>query len=182
MENTLPARKPNRFFHYDYSSGGFYFITVCCDEGKHLFGEITEEKMELNNCGSVVEKCIAAIPEHYKNISVQKYIIMPNHMHLILSHNARAGCILPLQNRSAQVVPVVVGTLKAAVTRKINALGIYSGFKWQRSYYDHIIRDEMEFERIYTYIENNPLKWHLDAENNIVKKDKTQYYKEIIGY
>ena len=80
----LPKRKPTRLKGYDYSQNGAYFITICTHQKKHLFGEITNAHMHLNDLGEIVNREILKIESHYPNIEIDKYVIMPNHIHLII--------------------------------------------------------------------------------------------------
>ena len=80
----LPKRKPTRLKEYDYGAPGAYFITICTNRKLHLFGEINNEKMRLSDLGKIVNKEIINIESHYENIRIDKYVIMPNHIHMII--------------------------------------------------------------------------------------------------
>ena len=153
-------RKPNRLKGYDYSTAGAYFITTCVRE-KHcilskirVVGEriaLPRVRIELTEIGIAVEKAIKAIPDHYPNISVDQYVIMPNHIHLlVIIENGGSAMRSP-------TIPVVMNQMKGAVTKQI-------GFSvWQRSYHDHIIRTRPEYEQIRQYIVSNPELWEQDC-------------------
>ena len=167
----LQKRKPNRLSNYDYSSGGYYFITICtaqkqkilCNvvapltpdnqsdigvgEGLRALPLCKPPKTILTDIGKAVNESINYINENYSNTKVDKYIIMPNHIHLIIRITGGHGDP-PLQN--------VIGGIKSYTTK------IYGKTLWQRSFYDHIIRDEKDYMRICEYIENNPQKWAED--------------------
>lgn len=164
MEIKLPVRKRNRLLKYDYASFGSYFITICTKDKKCLFWEnerpcsekrtfYSPDDIHFSNFGEIVNDAINAIPEHYPNVELTQYVIMPNHIHLILS--------IPYDGSKSQVtstsISVIVGHLKRAITCKIGES------IWQRSFYDHIIRGEKDFEEISAYIYNNPLGWEKDS-------------------
>ena len=106
----------------------------------------------LTDTGKIVETEILAIPERYPSVRIDKYVIMPNHIHMIVMLGARAGGASP-----SPTLYDVVRVMKSLSTRK-------SGLKklWQRSYYEHVIRGDRDYEETWTYIDNNPVKWTLD--------------------
>ncbi len=154
--NDIPLvrRKANRLTGYDYSSCGTYFITVCTKDKKRLFGNIVgapigRPNVELSEYGEIVDEAINNIEKKYTCIRVDKYVIMPDHIHLLLS-------ILPDKSgrpMGAPTVSTVINQLKGCVSKKV-------GFSlWQKLYYDHIIRDEEDYNTKWQYIENNPVTW-----------------------
>jgi putative transposase len=172
-------RRSIRLKEYDYSQPGGYFLTVVTYQRNCLFGEVVKEEMRLNDHGRIVNECWYAIPEHFSNVEFDTYVVMPNHMHGIIvitdradaSASARRGTIYraPTEQFGKPItgsVPTIVRTFKAAVTRRIgrelNASGI-----WQRNYYEHVIRDHEDWDRIHRYIEFNPSMWAEDNENPI---------------
>jgi REP element-mobilizing transposase RayT len=152
---------------YDYSQNGWYFITICVHQRKEVFGNIENEQMVLNNYGKIVEKCWLEIPLHFKNIAFDEFVVMPNHVHgIIIIENGQNH----LGNRHAyslqhQKLSVVIGSFKSAVSKHIHRLENAAYFQWQKSFYDHIVRDETPLDNIRKYIKNNPLKWSIDKEN-----------------
>lgn len=160
-EMELQKRKINRLSNYDYSSSGYYFITICTANKQKFFGNIVGErnalpKIELSNYGKIVEKSINNISKCYDGVFVDKYVIMPNHLHLIIIIKYGNA---DMQSGSAMRSPTIsniVGQMKSYVTKQA---GISI---WQKSFYDHIIRDENDYLRIAEYIENNPAKWAED--------------------
>ncbi len=159
----LPKRKPTRLKGYDYSTPGAYFVTICTHQKKHLFGEIINAQMQFNNLGEIVNQEILKIKSHYPNIQIDKYVIMPNHIHMI---------IIILETERINPFPTieydisnVVGKFKAGVSRIVGNAFMHSVKKplWQRSYHDHIIRGEKDYQKIWEYIDTNPLKWKLDC-------------------
>jgi REP element-mobilizing transposase RayT len=180
---TLQKRKPNRLKGYDYSRNGCYFITVCTKNRDCLFGDIVGGEMRLNEYGIVANDEIARICEHYTNVKIDTCVVMPNHIHLIvvITGNVGAPLAAPSERENApETTPVftpgrasapptvgnIVRGYKAGVSRNI-------GFSaWQRSYHDHIIRNEKSYHAIYRYIKNNPALWEADCHNPLSPKYK----------
>ena len=163
MKNDLPKRKPTRLKEYDYSTPGAYFITICTHNKKYLFSNIVGAIHELpenklTQYGEFVKQIIEILPDRF-NASIPKYVIMPNHIHLILIIDDRAIRESPLQYHRS-VIDKMVGFLKMNVSKKMH--NTYNEKIWQRSYHDHIIRDDSDYEAIWEYIDNNPLKWKED--------------------
>ncbi len=152
----LPKRKPVRLKGYDYSAPGAYFVTVCTKERKCILGEIVGEGLRplpentLTPLGKETESSIQFINKNYTGVKIDRYVIMPNHIHLIvILEETGGGSAPPLQN--------VIGRLKSYTTNR------YGETLWQRSFHDHIIRDEKDYMKIAEYIDTNPLKWELDC-------------------
>ncbi len=136
--------------------------------------KIENNQMILNECGKIAEKCWIEIPQHIAHIKTDEFIIMPNHIHgIIIIENDFVGnrhaCSLQNENRQYQKLPVTVGSFKSAVSKLIHQQ-IQQNFQWQKSYYDHIIRDEKSLFNIREYIIKNPLNW--DTDKNNLGKDK----------
>lgn len=155
----LPKRKPNRLPNFDYNTPGAYFVTVCTVNREIMFWDgvgadiIRPECVPLSAVGKVVEKGIRNIPKHYEQITVDKYCIMPDHIHLILSiQSDGSGRIL-----SAPTISTVVGSLKRWVSRQVGKP------IWQKSFYDHGIRNHQDYLQIWEYIESNPARWKEDC-------------------
>lgn len=170
----LPERKRNRLQDYDYGQNGAYFITFCTQNkerllwnqmetvGEHSVLPLDNPPVEgesfdlpsLSKYGEIVENAINIIPHKYSMISVEKYVIMPNHVHLLLKiHNDddRSGSTM-----CTPTISKVVKHLKEYVTKQI---GIPI---WQRSFHDHVIRNQDDYRLIWDYIDTNPLKWKQD--------------------
>jgi REP element-mobilizing transposase RayT len=167
-------RRSIRLKDYDYSQQGMYFVTVCTNNHHSLFGHIAEDRMILNNAGKFANKYWLEIPVHFPRVGLDKFTIMPNHIHGIIIINTMTDVgvqnLEPLrkQNKYQQIIPKSIGSIirgfKIGVTKWFRTnTKVYN--IWQRNYYDHIIRNEKELNRIREYIINNPLKWHLDREN-----------------
>jgi REP element-mobilizing transposase RayT len=155
-KKDYPVRKPTRLKEYDYSTNGYYFITLCVDNHKIVLGNVDNEKVSLNNYGKDVEKTLLSLPERYKSIEIDYYVIMPNHIH----------CIFIFENSSDKKISIsnVTGAFKSLTTISLHKLGLVD-FKWQRSFYDRIIRDEKELFNIRKYIDQNPLYWDIEKNN-----------------
>ena len=149
---VLPKRKQNRLTHYDYRTPGYYFITICTQNKENLFWVFSDGNApQLKELGITAQKCIRSIPEHYPLIRLDHYVVMPNHVHMILILDA------PTQNQSCPDISVVVGQMKRTVS-KATGRDI-----WQRSFHDHVIRGEQDYQKIWMYIEDNPRKWKEDC-------------------
>ncbi len=176
---NLPVRKLNRAGNCDYSQPGAYFITLCTHNRQPLFSAIVgdDARIVLKPYGKIALSYLQEIPNKYQNLSVDKYVIMPDHIHLLLQiHSVGEAFRLP---RDGEPVPYtnfcacsygtgnpfptignVIGWYKYRVSKHINSLRDTPGQSvFQRSYYDHIIRNQTDYNEIWEYIENNPLKW-----------------------
>lgn len=148
----LQTRKPNRLENYDYSQKGHYFITICTANKEKILCNIVGEglcalpKINLTKIGKCIDDALKYINENY-DAEILKYAIMPNHIHLIIKTTGGHGDP-PLQD--------IIGRMKSFTTKQ------YGKTLWQRSFYDHIIRDENDYLRIWEYIDTNPQKWAED--------------------
>ncbi|MDY6846166.1 MAG: transposase [Chloroflexota bacterium] len=159
-------RKNIRLKDYDYSSAGYYFVTIVSNKRKNIFGNIIEGEIELNLLGMIVKKTWREIPQHFPYIEIDSYVVMPNHFHgIIIINEVGARHASPLQTKSYPL-GVVVGSFKSAVTKRIHGMGLMDQKRiWQRNYYEHIIRDEDDYQQIVDYIASNPFNWENDHEN-----------------
>lgn len=190
----MKERKQVRLRDYDYSKSGYYFITICTKNRKEWFGKAGSRIMCLNEFGEIARDLWVEIPTHFKEIGIDEFSVMPNHIHGILiieegmvgnaymrSHQ-RNAFMHSLQDKTKMLLPKIIQQYKSSVTRKINSMQKDSRFDWQKSFYDHVIRSERSLESIREYIQNNPLKWDLDRENPLSKNfnlDHDHYWKEI---
>jgi putative transposase len=156
-------RKPNRLKEYDYSTAGYYFVTICAKDRICWLGEVVDEKMLLNNLGKIVQNCWLDLPNHYKNIALDEYIVMPNHFHGILIIQPVGDGFKPSPTRMHGMSEIIRG-FKTFSSRKINDLKQIH-FHWQRSFYDNIIRTDESLNKIREYIKNNPKQWLRDELN-----------------
>lgn len=171
-----PQRKRNRLTEYDYSQAGYYFVTICTKNRENYFGEIKDTAMECNSVGVVTKKCFEDIPEHFNLVAIDQYIIMPNHIHgiLVIHHPGAVGTNhgWSQRNRNMELLPKVISQFKSSVTRLVRQQCENVPFAWQKSYYDHIIRSDNDLHRIRAYIRRNPLKWSLDKENSLRRREQ----------
>ncbi len=166
--NMLRRRKQIRLKEYDYALPGWYFVTVCSRDRIEMFGKVVDGKMICNECGNMVQSCWNEIPEHYRNIELDTFRVMPNHVHgIIIIHDdvgSRHASTLPRTTRPT--LGNIIGSFKSAVTRRINQLRRDPGSSiWQDRFYDHIIRNQRSLDRIREYIRTNPERWQWDATN-----------------
>ena len=144
-------RKSPRISYYDYSLPNYYFITICTHNKKCIFGKPNQ----LNDCGEIARKSMEQISDIYPQVRVDKYTVMPNHVH----------AIIVLSGDMAVGIPHIIGQYKMSVTKHIRSM--YPDMMvWQRSFHDHIIRNQKSYERIWEYIHNNPAKWEEDCFYN----------------
>ncbi len=163
----LPDRKQTRLKNYDYSTPGAYFITICTKDKKTILGKITvgdvlnKSQMHLSQIGKITNREILQIESHYDNVKIDKFIIMPNHIHMIVVITER---INPFPTSRKYDIPNIIGKFKAAVTRNVGKAFMPSARLdlWQTSFYDHIIRDERDYRKIWEYIDENPVRWTCD--------------------
>ena len=178
-ECKYPKRKRTRLKDYDYTKNGAYFITICTHNKKYILSNIVGEgrclpvasgyrrpnrrrelcalpKNILTATGKEIEKSIQYINDNYIGVTISKYVIMPNHVHLIVFLDNSVGHgNPPLQN--------IIGQLKSYTTNK------YGQTLWQRSFHDHIIRNENDYEKIWEYIDTNIIRWNFMKRKQFCK-------------
>ena len=157
-----PKSKNIQLVNYDYSSPGYYFVTVCTKDRKKILGEIVGTGLldgpliSLTDCGEAVNKRLAVLSRFYPDIILEKFVVMPNHIHMLI-------CILGVHEPERNVTPAnarlsqFVGTLKRPCNRE------YGADIWQARSHDHVIRGEKDYQKIWQYIEENPLRWADDC-------------------
>lgn len=158
-----PARKPNRLPTFDYSTPGAYFITICTLDRASILGTVVggdalgAPYVQLTRTGEIVKRYILS-GNRIPGITVDKYTIMPNHIHLILLIDKPVSNGTPkVQSPANALIPHFVSTLKRFCHRD-------TGSKvFQRSYHDHIIRSKRDYLKIWEYIDNNPARWKEDC-------------------
>ena len=177
-----PVRKPNRLLEYDYSQNGAYFIIICTQGRKEILSKIVGNDDEITNIangcmknavgepirlpflpqenpilfpyGQIVKESVLNIPNCYPQVQVDKYVIMPNHVHLIITIEEYQRCGKMI---SSPTVSTVVGQMKRYASKQA---GISL---WQRSFHDHVIRGERDYKKIWAYIDENPYHWREDC-------------------
>ncbi len=193
-KSDFPRRRAMRLRGYDYSQPGAYFVTICVQHRKCLFGTIIDGEMRLNEIGQIVVECWNRISQHFPSVELGESVIMPNHFHGIISWgiaetrdpqpfvgarsprpsentNNRRGEVpssnVITPNRRGEVpspsLGKIVAYFKYQSTKHINQHHNTPGTRiWQRNYHDHIIRDDIDLQRLRQYMQNNPMKWELD--------------------
>ena len=178
---NFPERKTIKLKNYDYSATGSYFVTICTRDRMKILSEIVKEKIvlnsdvannvdipengeigkikvELSEYGRIVERELAQIGVRYRNVSVETYVIMPDHIHAIIR----------IRNNQEQVnknvmLHNIVGGFKSIVSRVCYSKhGVEKIF--QRSYMEHVIRNKEEYDEIKEYITKNPIRWYLSKK------------------
>ena len=165
-KNNLPKRKPLRLRDFDYSEAGVYFITVCTKERRNILSRIisveidglgASQSVDLLPCGRIAEKYINQINEFYTDIEVDGYVIMPNHIHLLLrvldQDDGYGPSRTSAPTRQHSTVARVVSTFKRFSNKECGEN------IWQRRFYDHVIRSQKDYEEHLRYIEGNPFRW-----------------------
>ncbi len=180
---SSPHRKNLRIPDFDYSQPGAYFVTIVTKDRKTLFGQIVDGEMVLNDIGRMVEEVWIAIPSHFPNVELGEFVIMPNHIHGIISitvaethaipaqraHDVGATHASPLPRVSKGPVPgsvaAIIGSFKSAASKKFHKITNNPRKNlWQRNYYEHVIKNERDYQATYDYILANPMNWEKDEE------------------
>ena len=166
MEKQLPKRKNIRWQDYDYNLEGSYFITVCTYNRKSTLAQVVgaiheSPETKLSEYGKILDKYVNSIPKHL-SVTVDRYVIMPNHIHLLLIVNDDMRAIRESPLRSSRsVISKAVGYIKMNTSKEINARYGKQNL-WQRGFYDHVIRNQEDYEKHIDYICNNPICWEFD--------------------
>jgi putative transposase len=171
-------RQSIRLKQYDYASEGMYFITICSYQKQHLFGEVVDNAMILSDMGKIVRDEWLKTPTLRPNVSLGEYVVMPNHLHLLLcielrketreQQGSRKGVLqyAPTIRSPSQTIGAIIRGYKGATTKQINILRETPQTPvWQPNYYEHIVRSEKDCNRIREYIQYNPQNWEIDEEN-----------------
>ena len=157
-----PKRKGTRLQDFDYNTPGAYFLTVCVENRRCILSRIMENgnisgpTVKLLPYGEVAEKCICQLHDFYENISVESYVIMPNHVHMLLRLKEGDSVRKNASARQNSAISLFVSTFKRFTNKA------YGQNIWQARSYDHVIRDETDFNKHLQYIYENPFKWQTD--------------------
>jgi len=181
-ENLFSQRyriKTARLSKWDYSSPGYYFITICTFYRENFFGYVKNNNIIMSTIGKIIKQHWQNLPKFYSNIKLDEYVIMPNHFHgivnivetiheLSLQNNININNNQQLLriNRRKMLLPKMIGRFKMQTSKEINKLRDMSGRSiWQSRYYDRIVRNDIELNAIRQYIKNNPKNWETDRNN-----------------
>ena len=155
VRDNWKIRHNMRLREFDYSLPGAYFLTVCAKNRQQILSTIHEERIILSTIGQICEKQLL-LPEERYPIRLERHVIMPNHVHVLLS-------IYKAEQSPAPTISDIVCTWKSVTTKLVNAeMHTPRNMLWQRSFYDHVVRNEDDFRNIWQYIDDNPKKWELD--------------------
>ena len=163
---NLPNRKPTRLKKYDYSSSGSYFVTICTKDRKELLSQIIVgdgvldvPKNILTHFGEIADMHLSSMSGFYTNIKIDKYVIMPNHIHLLIQIFETEPVIglLGTPTPTNSLISQFISTFKRFCNKE------YGENIWQRSYHDHIVRGEADYKKIWEYIDTNILRWKDDC-------------------
>jgi len=208
QEQAKPNRRSIRWSGYDYSQPGAYFVTICTHNRECLFGHIVGAQMVLNDAGRMVQTVWDRLPNHYSHVELDSWTIMPNHVHGIIILTVGAGFkpapgssgkpefnLLPVDETGLKPnqragykpaptvrhgLPEIVRGFKTFSSRRINkSRGTVGTPVWQKNYYEHVIRNDRELNRIREYIISNPARWATDKENpNVSVRCLTEHTDE----
>ena len=145
--NRFPSRKNPRLRQFDYSLPYYYFVTICTWEKRCLFWQ----SGALSEYGHIAKQGFEEMTVHFPDLVVDKYVVMPNHVHGIV-----------ILNRPTSNLSTAIGLYKSYVTKQIHRLDSHCRV-WQTSFHDHVIRNQRDYERIWLYIEGNPARWKEDC-------------------
>ena len=147
----LPKRRRIRLNGYDYSTANYYYVTICTHNKARLF---RNGSFSLTQYGEIAEKELLRVSERFSEVQIDKYAVMPNHIHAVIVINAE-------QAKQPPALGTIIGLYKSGVSKQIHVVSPDLDV-WQRSYYDHIIRGERDYLDIWRYIDENPTKWISD--------------------
>jgi putative transposase len=175
-KNNYYGRKSIRLKGYDYSTPGYYFVTICTHKRENILGEINNGILSLTALGKLAEYTWYDLPNHNSHIGLDEFVVMPNHIHgiIIINDNmvnsAGAGSEpaptdITIKNKYHSL-PEIIRQFKTFSARRINEKRkVKSRPVWQRNYFEHVIRNNNSLNQIRQYIKNNPLKWEIDINN-----------------
>ena len=172
--SDIHHRRSIRLKGYDYSQAGIYYVTICTKDRECLFGNIINFNMELSTLGKIVEQEWHEILKRFPDVELDAFVVMPNHIHgiiivgatLVVALNREDMVRSNINNRAgtspAPTLGHIIGSFKSLCIYKRKNSGLNAGKLWQRNYYEHIIRNETELNKIREYIITNPLNWESD--------------------
>jgi putative transposase len=162
-----------RLADWDDSRCGWYFVTVCTKDKKCLLGQVSDGRVVLSQGGLIAEDELRSIPGHYSNVMIDRFVIMPNHVHTIVviegehqyspDETRQAASLRPAHKPLAKSLAAIVGSYKSGVSRRCRLCGI-ADFAWQSRFHDHILRSNAAVNAVRDYIDKNPENWHEDTD------------------
>ena len=163
MENNLPKRKPTRLKEYDYNTPGAYFVTICTKDRKQLLSNIivgqglAPAENRLTIYGEIAKEQMELLENRYQGIKIDKYVIMPNHIHILMFVTGQTAGASP-----CPTISDVICSFKSLTTRMCKKEGLKEPL-FQTSFHDHIIRGENDYREIWEYIDTNVARWEIDC-------------------
>lgn len=160
MNSRYGTRKPNRAPGFDYRSPGPYFVTICVQGQRCLFGRVADDAVCLNDAGTMIVEGWITLARQFPDVQFDAVVVMPNHMHALI--------MLPVRDDEIPELGTVVQAFKRLTTNlfvegvKHNGWPRFDGRLWQRSFHDHIVRNEADMDRLREYIAANPARWAED--------------------
>lgn len=153
-----------RLRDFDYSSPGYYFVTICCQNRMPLFGDVQDGEMHLNEPGEVVAALWDELPESFRGVSIADHIVMPNHIHALIGIGVRVSD----PDDRASLTDVIQWYKSKSTTLYIQGVKAhgwprFEGRLWQQRFHDHVVRNDRDLERIREYIRTNPQRWTEDT-------------------
>jgi len=176
-KQTSLKRKSIRLKKYDYSQNNAYFLTICTKNRQPFLGKVINSHIKLTEMGKTVKSFWLKIPEHFDNLELDEFTVMPNHLHgiIIIIRNSETAVgvrnfePLPQRNKYQHIIPKSISSIvlsyKASVKRWCNKNNFHE-FNWQRNYFERVIRNERELIAVRDYIRNNPTNWRKDEYFN----------------
>jgi putative transposase len=178
----LSRRRSLRLRGYDYAKAGAYFVTAVTQDREALFGEFVNGEMALSNLGRIVDVGWDEIAKRYAHAQTASFVVMPNHVHCIVILTQANGTGFPVgaglkPARAGQATSALLGAGRRSLPEIVRGLKTFTASRindsrrmpgkpvWQRGYYEHIVREHAELDRIRRYIAENPARWDLDPEN-----------------
>ena len=184
--NLHPGHRSIRLKGFDYSSPGFYFVTICCDAKRCVLGSVTDAHARLSQIGKAVQDCWVAIPAHFSHTKLHEFVIMPNHVHGIIEILRIAGSPRleeigridrprPIQPRS---LSAILRSFKSAAAKNVYRDLKFQATLWQRNFYERVLRDADELANAQRYILENPEKWEWDNENPDRRRNFVERFRQ----
>ncbi len=153
-----------------------YFVTICAVERRCIFGEIHGNDNVLSPIGEIIRNCWIEIPDHFPNVTIETYVLMPNHLHGVLTINSKApsadaqdkrgGAVESFGKPTPNSIPTIIRSFKSAASKRVRESGMSANESiWQKGFYEHVIRNTQEYVDITNYILLNPARWADDEDN-----------------
>lgn len=161
FNRDIHHRRSIRLQRYDYAQPGIYFVTLCAQQRKCIFGQIVDGAIDLSPIGQCAISAWQNLPDRFTNAQLDAHVVMPNHIHLLIQLTP-----VDAHHPGAPTLGTVIGAYKSLVFHKALAMAKQNGEQlgelWQRNYWEHVVRNEEELIKIREYIQNNPRQWEFD--------------------